>query len=50
MPTELLQQVRVIDPASGTDRVTDVLLADGVISAIADGFAAYPGCGVMGRG
>ncbi|MBW4690216.1 MAG: dihydroorotase [Lyngbya sp. HA4199-MV5] len=42
MPTELLQQVRVIDPASGTDRVADVLIGDGVISAIADSISDYP--------
>ncbi|BCL38655.1 dihydroorotase [Nostoc sp. MS1] len=34
MTTELLQQVRVIDPVSGIDTVTDVLIADGVIQAI----------------
>lgn len=35
MTTELLQQVRVIDPVSGTDQLTDVLIADGYIQAIA---------------
>ncbi|ABA23256.1 dihydroorotase [Trichormus variabilis ATCC 29413] len=35
MTTELLQQVRVIDPVSGIDNITDVLIADGVIQAIA---------------
>ncbi|HEY9799559.1 MAG TPA: dihydroorotase [Leptolyngbyaceae cyanobacterium] len=35
MTTELLQQVRVIDPVSGIDTITDVLIADGVIQAIA---------------
>ena len=34
--SELLQQVRVLDPLSGTDRVADVLIADGVIQAIED--------------
>ncbi|MBD2493139.1 dihydroorotase [Nostoc sp. FACHB-280] len=33
--TELLQQVRVIDPVSGTDQIADVLIADGRIQAIA---------------
>ncbi|MBE9033666.1 dihydroorotase [aff. Roholtiella sp. LEGE 12411] len=33
--TELLQQVRVIDPVSGTDQIADVLIADGEIQAIA---------------
>lgn len=35
MTTELLQQVRVIDPVSGTDQIADVLIADGYIQAIA---------------
>lgn len=35
MTTELLQQVRVIDPVSGTDQLADVLIADGYIQAIA---------------
>jgi len=32
--TELLQQVRVIDSVSGTDKVADVLIADGCILAV----------------
>jgi len=32
--SELLQQVRVIDPVSGTDRLADVLIADGLIKAV----------------
>ena len=32
--TELFQQVRVIDPVSGTDQIADVLIADGIIKAI----------------
>ncbi|WP_066423794.1 dihydroorotase [Anabaena sp. 4-3] len=35
MTTELLQQVRVIDPVSGTDQVADVLIAHGTIQAVA---------------
>ena len=35
MTTELLQQVRVIDPVSGTDELADVLIADNYIQAIA---------------
>ncbi len=35
MNRELLQQVRAIDPVSDTDRVVDVLVAEGVIEAIA---------------
>jgi dihydroorotase len=34
--TELLQQVRVIDPVSGTDKIADVLIVDGYIEAIGD--------------
>ena len=34
MNSELLQQVRVIDPVSGTDRLADVLIADGLIKAV----------------
>ncbi|MBE9206740.1 dihydroorotase [Nostoc sp. LEGE 06077] len=33
--TELLQQVRVIDPVSGTDQIADVLIVDGNIQAVA---------------
>ncbi|WP_341529068.1 dihydroorotase [Nostoc sp. UHCC 0302] len=33
--TELLQQVRVIDPVSGTDQIADVLIADDEIQAVA---------------
>lgn len=36
MISQLLQQVRVIDPVSHTDRVADVLIADGVIKAVED--------------
>jgi dihydroorotase len=39
MSSELLQQVRVIDPVSNTDRVTDVLIADGIVQAIGDAIA-----------
>ncbi|MBD2360022.1 dihydroorotase [Anabaena minutissima FACHB-250] len=35
MTTELLQQVRVIDPVSQTDQVSDVLIANGEIQAVA---------------
>ncbi|MBW4518872.1 MAG: dihydroorotase [Scytolyngbya sp. HA4215-MV1] len=35
MTNELFQQVRLVDPVSGTDRVTDVLWVDGKIAAIA---------------
>ncbi|HIK05614.1 MAG TPA: dihydroorotase [Trichormus sp. M33_DOE_039] len=35
MTTELLQQVRVIDPVSQTDQVSDVLITNGEIQAVA---------------
>jgi len=35
MTTELLRQVRVIDPVSGTDQLADVLIAEGEIRALA---------------
>ncbi|MBF2027062.1 MAG: dihydroorotase [Oscillatoriales cyanobacterium C42_A2020_001] len=39
---ELLQQVRILDPASQTDRVGDVSIEDGVIAQIADAIADIP--------
>ena len=35
MNSELLQQVRVLDPLTGTDRIADVLIAGGTIKEIA---------------
>ncbi|MBD2040367.1 dihydroorotase [Microcoleus sp. FACHB-672] len=35
MNSELLQQVRVLDPLTNTDQIADVLIADGVIQQIA---------------
>ncbi|WP_026098196.1 dihydroorotase [Kamptonema formosum] len=35
MNSELLQQVRVLDPLTGTDRIADVLIAGGIIKEIA---------------
>ena len=34
MTSELLQQVRILDPVSGTDKIADVLVADGWIKAV----------------
>ena len=34
MTSELLQQVRVLDPTTNTDRVADVLIEDGAIAAV----------------
>lgn len=42
MTSELLQQVRLLDPVSNTDRIADVLLGDGIIQAIADHLTDYP--------
>ncbi|MBW4487785.1 MAG: dihydroorotase [Trichocoleus desertorum ATA4-8-CV12] len=42
MTNELLQQVRVLDPATVTDRVADVLIVDGKIEAIADSISEWP--------
>ena len=39
MTSFLLAGGRVVDPASGTDRVTDVLIADGSIAEVGDGLA-----------
>lgn len=39
MTSELLQQVRVIDPIAKTDRVTDVKICDGIIEAVQDNIA-----------
>ena len=41
--SELLQQVRVIDPISGTDQqILDVLIVDGVIASVAEQIFDYP--------
>lgn len=42
MPSELLQQVRILDPLSQTDRVADVLIEAGRVSTIADSISDYP--------
>ena len=39
---ELLQQVRVIDPTQGIDRLRDVLIIEGKIKAIATQITDYP--------
>ncbi len=39
---ELLKQVRVLDPSSQTDRVADVLITDGIVTAVEDAIADYP--------
>jgi dihydroorotase len=40
--SELLQQVRVLDPVSGTDQIADVLIADGVIEAVREKISSLP--------
>ena len=42
----VIKNGRVIDPASGTDRVADVLIVDGKIAAVAPGLAA-PGARIV---
>ncbi|MUG93990.1 dihydroorotase [Scytonema sp. UIC 10036] len=42
MTSELLQQVRVIDPVSGIDCITDVLIKDGLIGFVADNISDLP--------
>ncbi|MDY6936161.1 MAG: dihydroorotase [Cyanobacteriota bacterium] len=39
---KLLQQVRIVDPVSGVDRIADVLLADGAIAAIEENITESP--------
>lgn len=40
--SELLQQVRVLDPVSGTDQIADVLIADGIIRALDEKITNWP--------
>ncbi|MBW4635122.1 MAG: dihydroorotase [Iphinoe sp. HA4291-MV1] len=42
MISELLQQVRVIDPVSGTDRIADVLIDDGYIRSVNHNISDVP--------
>lgn len=42
MVSELLQQVRLLDPASGTDRIADILITDGTIQTISGQIDDYP--------
>jgi dihydroorotase len=42
MNSELLQQVRVLDPVSGTDQLADVLIADGAIEAVETAISDIP--------
>ena len=42
MNSELLEQVRVIDPVSGSDRIADVLITDGIIQAIETKIDNFP--------
>jgi dihydroorotase len=52
MSIELLQQVRLLDPVSQTDRSTDILIQDGQVQAIAETLANYPAEAIVqdGRG
>lgn len=42
MTSELLQQVRVLDPTTNTDRVADVLLENGAIAAVESTIDSWP--------
>jgi dihydroorotase len=42
MNSELLQQVRVLDPVSGTDQLADVLITDHFIEAVASKITDFP--------
>ncbi|BAZ69095.1 MAG: dihydroorotase [Pelatocladus maniniholoensis HA4357-MV3] len=42
MTSELLQQVRIIDPVSGTDQVADVLIDAGCIQSVANSISDLP--------
>ena len=42
MTKELLQQVRVVDPVSGTDQLADILLADGYIQSVETTISEIP--------
>ncbi len=42
MNSELLQQVRVLDPVSGIEKIADVLLVNGIIEAIAPQVKEFP--------
>ncbi len=42
MTSELLQNVRVLDPVSGGDRIADVLIAEGEIKAVESNIAEFP--------
>ena len=42
MPSELLQQVRVLDPLSNSDRIADVLIENGVIKQLDNHITDFP--------
>ncbi|NEP60458.1 MAG: dihydroorotase [Symploca sp. SIO2G7] len=42
MNSELLQQVRILDPVSNTDRLADVLIASGLIKAVETKISDFP--------
>ncbi len=42
MNSTLLQQVRILDPVSGTDKLADVLIADGFIKAVETKISELP--------
>jgi len=42
MSRELLQNVRVLDPVSESDRIADILIAEGNIKAVEEKIAEFP--------
>ncbi|MBD0340984.1 MAG: dihydroorotase, partial [Microcoleus sp. Co-bin12] len=42
MSRELLQNVRVLDPVSESDRIADILIAEGHIKAVEEKIAEFP--------
>src|SRR4028118_2252876 len=42
MSRELLQNVRVLDPVSDSDRIADILIAEGHIKAVEEKIAEFP--------
>ena len=42
MNSELLQQVRVLDPVSGTDKIADVLIENGDIKTVQESISDWP--------
>ncbi len=48
--SQLLKQVRVVDPSSQTDQIADVLITDGIVAAVEDAIADYPANATISEG